>query len=156
MGYYDFQKDYQKFGLVFENKVLEILNQRRYEDRVERNDVESKRKFFDASDSKHKYEIKLDKDGEETGNVFFEMFTPKNYKSGLLVTWADYVIYGLVSERIDVVRLPYVSLMSLILKYPCKLVQGGDSGKTKGVLIPKDVVMGQDWSLIIGRIDKWW
>jgi hypothetical protein len=38
------------------------------------------------------YEIKMDGYGEHSGNAFFELYTSKGYKLGILKTWASFYV----------------------------------------------------------------
>lgn len=157
MARYDFKQDLVD-GQKFEDIVLERLNHKRLSDLFIKNTDPAKLKYYDLINSQTKVEIKLDKDSEKYNNVFFEVFNSRGWKTGLLATWADYVIYGVVvPPDIKIYNFPYKDLMTFLFSYPCEIKQkSGDCGGTVGLVVPLEVMTNRPFATKIGTVRRWW
>lgn len=157
MANYNWKKDIAD-GERFEMEVCDLLNRNRHGDFVIKNENLKTRKYFDLYNNEHKWEVKLDKDSEKYGNVFFELFDGKGWKSGLLATWANYLIYGFPEgNTIRVVQSPYRDTMLFLMEIDCNIkVNSGDKKKTIGIVLERELYITSPFTLNIGTIKKWW
>lgn len=80
-----------------------------------------------------KLEVKTDLQARKTGNVFVEVES-RGKKSGIVTTEADFWVFVISKDRIIIIGTN--ALKTLVIKNKHRVVKGGDSDTSRGVLIP--------------------
>lgn len=83
--------------------------------------------------SNKKIEVKTDFLAKKTGNLFVE-FKSRNELSGISTTQSDYWCFIISNEQLILIK---TDKLKLLCKNPnLKIVKGGDSNTSEGVLLP--------------------
>ena len=144
-----------QIGKQFEREVQTILNAKSVFNKVEENaDTQTIKRFDLFNKYGTKWECKCDVGSERTGNAFFELFNEEDEKTGILATWAHFVVYGFPKdEHIHIFQTPYVNLIKILMSHECVWRgNSGDRNAYKGVTIPLRIFCRCEGVEYLGKI----
>jgi hypothetical protein len=156
MANYNFTMDLE-LGERFESAVCIHLNRGRKSDFIVKELDKKLRKYWDLKNQSSRWEIKLDTESHKTGNIFFELFSKTKKKSGMLSTYADYIVYGLFDgDYISAYQISYYDLMCFLFTNENVLKdKSGDFKSITGVLCRRNVFTNLPTVYKLFSIERW-